>query len=60
MYICSSCLHRKTIGNCPVCEVHMMVEQPHKWVKHMADAGANIYTFHYEATNTPHELIKQV
>ena len=38
----------------------MMVQEPHKWVKPMKDAGANIYTFHIEASNNPQQLIKEV
>jgi len=51
---------RKTVGNSPLCEVHMMVQEPEKWVKPMSDAGANIYTFHIEASNNPQQLIKEV
>lgn len=53
-------LCRKTVGDQPTCEVHMMVEKPHMWVKPMANAGANIYTFHFEAVDNPNQLIKEV
>lgn len=53
-------LYRNKIGPDPVCEVHMMVSKPEQWVKPMATAGASIYTFHYEATENPQQLIKEV
>ncbi|XP_054385515.2 ribulose-phosphate 3-epimerase-like [Pongo abelii] len=37
---------------------HMMVSKPEQWVKPMAVAGANQYTFHLEATENPGALIK--
>ncbi|XP_003384884.1 PREDICTED: ribulose-phosphate 3-epimerase-like [Amphimedon queenslandica] len=41
-------------------DLHMMVAQPEKWVKDMAEAGADQYTFHLEATSDPESLIKQI
>lgn len=41
-------------------DMHMMVENPEKWVKEMADAGASQYTFHLEATQTPEECIRKI
>ena len=38
----------------------MMVQEPSKWVKPMACAGANIYTFHIEATDCPQQVVKEV
>ncbi|XP_054302702.1 ribulose-phosphate 3-epimerase-like isoform X2 [Pongo pygmaeus] len=38
--------------------MHMMVSKPEQWVKPMAVAGANQYTFHLEATENPGALIK--
>uniref|UniRef100_H2YTC1 ribulose-phosphate 3-epimerase n=1 Tax=Ciona savignyi TaxID=51511 RepID=H2YTC1_CIOSA len=51
---------RKSIGDSPVCEVHMMVSKPEQWVKAMAESGANIYTFHLEAAENAEQLIKDV
>ncbi|XP_032259036.1 ribulose-phosphate 3-epimerase isoform X3 [Phoca vitulina] len=41
-------------------DMHMMVSRPEQWVKPMAVAGANQYTFHLEATENPGALIKDI
>lgn len=41
-------------------DMHMMVARPEQWVKPMAAAGANQYTFHLEATTNPGNLIKEI
>lgn len=41
-------------------DMHMMVSRPEQWVKPMAAAGANQYTFHLEATTNPGNLIKEI
>lgn len=41
-------------------DMHMMVDQPEKWVKDMAQSGASQYTFHLEATKTPQECIRLI
>lgn len=38
----------KQITNLPL-DVHLMIENPQKYIKAFADAGADILTFHYEA-----------
>ncbi|XP_056391244.1 ribulose-phosphate 3-epimerase [Hyla sarda] len=51
---------RKQLGNDPFFDMHMMVAVPEQWVKPMAAAGANQYTFHLEATENPGALIKMI
>jgi len=41
-------------------DCHMMVSHPEQWIKDLADAGADQYTFHYEATSDPASLIKEI
>ncbi|KAH9490166.1 hypothetical protein Btru_051237 [Bulinus truncatus] len=41
-------------------EMHMMVSDPEKWIEGMADAGADMYTFHYEATKDPANCIRKI
>ncbi len=41
-------------------DMHMMVSRPEQWVSDFAKAGADSYTFHYEATSEPLELIKLI
>ncbi|KAJ3117517.1 hypothetical protein HDU96_006446 [Phlyctochytrium bullatum] len=41
-------------------DCHLMVSEPEKWVDDFAKAGANMYTFHIEATKNPVELIDKI
>ena len=51
---------RDAVGPDVELDVHLMVSNPEKWVKGMSEAGANNYTFHYEACENPQQLIKDV
>ena len=41
-------------------DVHLMIEHPEDYVADFANAGADIITFHAEATNHPLRLIDQI
>lgn len=43
-----------------VLDVHLMIVEPEKYVARFAEAGADIVTFHYEATQTPEEAIRLI
>lgn len=43
-----------------VLDVHLMISAPEDYVDAFAKAGADIITFHYEATNHPEELIAKI
>ena len=39
-------------------DVHLMIENPEKYIESFAKAGADIITFHIESQNDPKEVIK--
>ena len=41
-------------------DMHMMVNYPEKWIQDMQGAGADQYTFHFEATDKPGEIIRLI
>jgi ribulose-phosphate 3-epimerase len=41
-----------------VFDVHLMIEEPERYAKRFIDAGADILTFHYEASKNPMALLK--
>nr|CAG4641996.1 EOG090X0CAY [Eurycercus lamellatus] len=41
-------------------DMHMMVSEPSRWVELMADAGAQQYTFHYEACSDIQNLCRKI
>jgi ribulose-phosphate 3-epimerase len=43
-----------------VFDTHLMVKNPENYVKSMADAGVDIFTFHYEACTHPDRLIQEI
>lgn len=46
----------RKVTNLPL-DVHLMIENPEKFIKPFAEAGANIITFHYEAVER-NEIIR--
>ncbi|XP_023586266.1 ribulose-phosphate 3-epimerase-like [Trichechus manatus latirostris] len=51
---------QKHLGQDPFFNMYMMVSRPEQWLKPMAIAGANRYTFYLEATENPGALIKDI
>lgn len=43
-----------------VFDVHLMIEQPQRYIEIFAEAGADIITFHQEATVHSHRVIQQI
>ena len=41
-------------------DVHLMIVEPERYVKRFAEAGSDIVTFHYEATNAAHRCIDEI
>ena len=51
------CLRKKT-GI--VFDVHLMIDKPERYIDRFIDAGADIVTFHVEATDMPEECLKMI
>ena len=51
------CLRANTSA---ILDVHLMVTHPEKWVDDMADAGADIFTFHVEVDGDKDKIIDMV
>lgn len=41
-------------------DAHLMVSEPERWISPFLDAGADLISFHLEATPHPHRLIQQI
>ncbi|KTW30887.1 ribulose-phosphate 3-epimerase [Pneumocystis jirovecii RU7] len=54
------CLRKAIPKHDVVFDCHMMVSKPEQWVYNFAEAGGDIYCFHYEATNNPSTLIDTI
>ena len=49
---------RKTSGM--FFDVHLMIERPERYVSRFIDAGADLVTFHYEATDDPSSVLELI
>ncbi|CAG0889771.1 unnamed protein product [Cyprideis torosa] len=47
---------RKNLGSGPFFDLHMMVQEPSKWIEPIAEAGGNLYTFHLETLESESEV----
>lgn len=43
-----------------VFDTHLMIIEPERYIELFAEAGADVITFHYEATTHPHRVVHQV
>jgi len=41
-------------------DVHLMIEEPEKYIEQFAEAGADIISVHFEATNHLHRCLQQI
>ena len=49
----------KKITNLPL-DVHLMIENPEKYIEPFTQAGADILTFHYEAVQNHAEILQKI
>ena len=49
----------RKVTNMPL-DVHLMIENPEKYIEPFAKAGGDIITFHYEAASDVNAVIKQI
>lgn len=43
-----------------ICDVHLMIVEPEKYIDAFAEAGADLITFHIEATPHAHRAVQQI
>lgn len=43
-----------------VCDVHLMIVEPEKYIEDFKKAGADVLTIHYEASNHLHRAVQQI
>ena len=41
-------------------DVHLMIVEPEKYLQRFMDSGADLLTFHYEATDNPEKLLNMI
>ena len=41
-------------------DVHLMIDRPERYINDYVGAGANLITFHYEATENPRAVLEQI
>ncbi|MEF8879594.1 MAG: ribulose-phosphate 3-epimerase [Candidatus Thermoplasmatota archaeon] len=41
-------------------DVHLMIEDPNRYIENFVDAGADLITFHVEAVENPSSIIKKI
>ncbi|KRZ01637.1 Ribulose-phosphate 3-epimerase, partial [Trichinella zimbabwensis] len=51
---------RKHIPRPVIFDVHLMVDRPEQWIKPMAEAGTDYFTFHLEACTNVDEVISEI
>jgi ribulose-phosphate 3-epimerase len=43
-----------------ICDVHLMIVEPEKYIEDFKKAGADVLTIHYEASNHLHRAVQQI